>query len=147
MADHSADQIEQLTRVILGISDMLWRDFAARDETRLAGLPTEIIREIIDTPGVTMHEVADRLGKFPSNISVALRELSERGLVERIRDDRDRRVVRLYPSAATLHGIRNVLTSWASLVHGALDGLNPDETERLLAALGPLTKLRDSLKG
>jgi DNA-binding MarR family transcriptional regulator len=146
VADHSAEQIEQLTRVILGISDSLWRDFAERDETRLAGLPTEVIREIIDTPGVTMHEVADRLGKFPSNISVALRELSERGLVERIRDEKDRRAVRLYPSAATLHGIRSVLTSWGSLVREAVDELNPEEAERLLDALGPLTKVRNALK-
>ena len=59
----------------------------------------EILRVIESHPGITVAEVASRLGRQFSNVSVQLRELVAAGLVTRIRDAADKRYVALHPTA------------------------------------------------
>ncbi|WP_378143860.1 MarR family winged helix-turn-helix transcriptional regulator [Cnuibacter sp. UC19_7] len=143
-AEHE-EAVGELTRAVLTISDHLWKAFAETDEVRLSGLSSEVIRVVVETPGVTLIQIAERLGKFPSNVSTALRDLTERGLVERVRDDTDRRVTRLYPSTTALHGVRTVYASWNRLLAEAVDTLTAAETRRLLDAVPALSKIQQHL--
>src|SRR5687767_3355681 len=59
----------------------------------------EILRVIESHPGITVAEVASRLGRQFSNVSVQLRELVAAGLVTRARDAADKRYVALHPTA------------------------------------------------
>ena len=58
----------------------------------------EILRVIESHPGITVAEVASRLGRQFSNVSVQLRELVAAGLVTRTRDAADKRYVVLHPT-------------------------------------------------
>ena len=145
MAEDPDVVAQELARVVLSISDELWRAFAETDSIRLAGLPRDVIRVIVQTPGLTLVDIAEQLGKFPSNVSTAIRDLAERGLVERIRDDKDRRLTRLYPSAATLHSVRTVYASWSQLLQGTFQALTADEVTQIHAAVPVLAKIHNRL--
>ena len=73
----------------------------------------EILRVIESRPGITVAEVAARLGRQFSNVSVQLRELVAGGLVTRVRDP---------PTSATSPSTRR---------------RNPSGSRRSLRARGP----------
>lgn len=51
-------------------------------------------------PGVTQHELSEQLNVSPATVAVSIRRLESAGLVERVRDDRDKRLSRLYLTEA-----------------------------------------------
>lgn len=69
---------------------------------RRSGVPAAALRalsEVTRRPGLTSAELANALGVRPATVSNVLRGLESGGLIERVRERRDRRVVRLYATA------------------------------------------------
>ncbi len=101
----------------------------------------EILRVIESHPGITVAEVASRLGRQFSNVSVQLRELVAAGLVTRARDAADKRYVALHPTAESQRIKALLEGAWADALASASSRLRPEEREHIAAALPSLQRL------
>lgn len=107
----------------------------------LSGSVLDVIRVIERHPGITVAEVAARLGRQLSNTSSQVKELVDRGLVLRTRSGSDKRYVSLHPTSEAIR-IKSVLEgAWEHAVASAGSGLLPGEREQLTAALPALERL------
>src|SRR6476661_8711330 len=105
----------------------------------------EILRVIESNPGITVAEVAARLGRQFSNVSVQLRELVAAGLVTRIRDAADKRYVALHPTAESQRIKALLEGAWAEALEAASSRLLPEEREQIAASLPALQRLASIL--
>ena len=105
----------------------------------------EILRVIESRPGITVAEVAARLGRQFSNVSVQLRELVAAGLVTRIRDAADKRYVALHPTAESQRIKALLEGAWAEALASASSRLLPEEREQIAASLPALQRLASLL--
>lgn len=105
----------------------------------------DVIRVIERHPGITVAEVASRLGRQLSNTSAQLRELVALGLVTRTRDASDKRYVALHPTPEAAR-IKSLLEgAWADALAAATGRLLPAEREQLAAAVPVLERLASLL--
>jgi DNA-binding MarR family transcriptional regulator len=135
--DHRA-----LAVALLDISSDVRRK--SHEETGVRPLPNgslDILRVIEGSPGITVAEVAARLGRQFSNVSAQLRELVAANLVTRLRDPSDKRYVNLYPTEESQR-IKTVLeNSWAQVLAASSSKLRPSERRQLAASLPALQRL------
>ncbi|MDZ4091143.1 MAG: MarR family transcriptional regulator [Arthrobacter sp.] len=101
----------------------------------------EILRVVESHPGITVAEVASRLGRQFSNVSVQLRELVAAGLVTRTRDAADKRYVALHPTVESQRIKALLEGSWAEALASASTRLLPAEREQIAASLPALQRL------
>jgi DNA-binding MarR family transcriptional regulator len=91
-------------------------------------------------PGITATALAEREGVSAAGMSGHLARLESAGLIERTRAA-DRRCVGLFltgEGAKVLKSVRNKRTAW---LVARLDRLDPDERDRVEAAIDALEKL------
>lgn len=118
------------------------------NDTGVKPLPNgvlEILRVIESHPGITVAEVATRLGRQFSNVSVQLRELVAAGLVTRTRDTADKRYVVLHPTEESLRIKALLEGAWADALASASSRLLPEEREQISASLPALQRLASIL--
>jgi DNA-binding MarR family transcriptional regulator len=141
-----AVDLRALAVAILDISADVKRK--SHQETGVRPLPNgqlEILRVIENHPGITVAEVASRLGRQFSNVSVQVRELVTGNLVTRTRDAADKRYVALHPTAESQR-IKTVLeAAWAESLAAASSKLLPAEREQISASLPALQRLASFL--
>lgn len=99
---------------------------------------------LIYEEGVRMRELARRLGGSFSNATVLVDRLVERGLVERMADSQDRRVVLVRVTNNGQRLVEQLVTSWRSLSPSLLKALGPDELTKVSEALRLLVKAAQS---
>jgi len=99
----------------------------------------EVMRVIGEQPGVTMTEVARTLALQSSNVSVTVRKLVDRGLVQRSADAMDRRAVRLSLTPLAAGHKKTIDAAWDHAVAEHLSSLAPEEVA-LLARAAPLVR-------
>jgi DNA-binding MarR family transcriptional regulator len=105
----------------------------------------EILRVIENHPGITVADVASRLGRQLSNVSVQLRELVAAGLVTRTRDAADKRYVALHPTAESQRIKALLEGAWAEALSSASSRLLPEERDQIAASLPALQRLASIL--
>jgi DNA-binding MarR family transcriptional regulator len=135
--DHRA-----LAVAILDISADVRR--RSHEDTGVRPLPNgllEILRVIENHPGITDAEVANRLGRQLSNVSVQVRELVTGNLVTRTRDAADKRYVTLHPTAESQRIKALLEGSWADSLAAASSRLLPAERAQIEASLPALQRL------
>jgi DNA-binding MarR family transcriptional regulator len=111
----------------------------------LSNAAFDIVRVVESNPGITVAELATRLGRQLSNVSTQLKELVIRGLITRKHDPADKRFVALHPTEESL-GIKTVLeTAWSDAVSKAASQLTEDEREQLRASVPALRHLAEIL--
>jgi DNA-binding MarR family transcriptional regulator len=120
----------------------------SHEDTGVRPLPNgavDILRVVEASPGITVAEVAARLGRQFSNVSVQLRELVAANLVTRLRDPSDKRYVTLHPTEESQR-IRAILeNSWAGVLAASASKLLPGEQQQLAASLPALQRLASFL--
>src|SRR3954452_20988714 len=91
-----------LAVVLYDLAWLLPRTIGAEDAKRDPIPPTEleIMKLLVRRPGLSVTEIARELGLQPSNVSTAVRSLTDRGMVERRAHASDARVARLHPTRA-----------------------------------------------
>lgn len=135
------DQRALAVAVIDISSDVLRKSLNDTGVRPLSNGVMEILRVIESHPGITVAEVASRLGRQFSNVSVQLRELVAAGLVTRTREAADKRYVALHPTAEAQR-IRALLEgTWADALASASSRLRPEECEQIAASLPALQRL------
>jgi DNA-binding MarR family transcriptional regulator len=112
----------------------------------LTGAQLELVRLVRRRPGIAVAEAAQELKLAPNTVSTLVRQLGERGLLQRSVDDADRRVARLdLPT-----DVRRKVDAWRDrrivLVGAAVAGLPPRDQERIAKALPSLARLAEGLE-
>jgi DNA-binding MarR family transcriptional regulator len=101
---------------------------------------------ISEEEGIRMRELARRLGGSFSNATVLVDRLVDRGLVERMADPQDRRVVLVRAADEGQRLIDQLVTSWRTLSTPLLESLTPQDLSKVQEALRVLLEAarRDS---
>lgn len=110
-------------------------------ELELTPSEAAVLRLVGRTPGLSQRSLADRVGTVPSRMVTLIDGLEERGLVARARSSIDRRNYELHLTAhgqALLAALRQVAEAHESEI---LDGLTPEQTDHLAAALETLIRV------
>ena len=95
---------------------------------------------ISEEEGIRMRELARKMGGSFSNATVLVDRLVERGLVERLAEPQDRRVVLVRVSEEGRSLIEQLVTSWRTLSASLLEALDPEDLAKVREALHILLK-------
>ncbi|WP_166394889.1 MarR family winged helix-turn-helix transcriptional regulator [Rubrobacter marinus] len=90
---------------------------------------------ISEEDAIRMRELARKLGGSFSNATVLVDRLVERGLVERMMEPQDRRVVLVRATEDGRLLIEQLVTSWRSLSEPLLERLSTEDLETVRKAL------------
>ena len=114
-------------------------------ETPLTGSQVELVRLLRRRPGTSVAEAAAALGLAANTVSTLVRQLTDAGLVERVRDESDRRVARL----ALTDEARSQVERWRDRrnieVAAAFDGLSAEDRKAIETAIPAITRLAGAL--
>lgn len=102
---------------------------------------------ISEEEGIRMRELARKMGGSFSNATVLVDRLVERGLVERLAEPQDRRVVLVRVSEEGRRLIEQLITSWRTLSPSLLETLDPEDLATVHKALRVLLEAAQGRKG
>ena len=127
-------------RDILRLQDELVRHRALWDaepwlELDMSTPQLKALLLISEEEGIRMRELARRLGGSFSNATVLVDRLVDRGLVERMADPQDRRVVLVRAADEGQQLINQLVTSWRTLSTPLLESLAPEDLSKVHEAL------------
>lgn len=132
-----------LKRALIQVSGKLGK-LLQRDLDRygLSGVEYGILRNLGEEV-LTLSELSQRLLRVNSNITALIDHLEQRGLVERIRDREDRRVIRVQLTGAGRALRSRVVPDHNHYVIEMLAPLSAAETASLIQLLGKLQTICD----
>ena len=104
-----------------------------------------VIKQVQASPGVTVSALARHLGMKQSNVSAAVRDLVERGLVVRESNPSDRRVHELFPTEKSLADKDSIEAVWSGAVQTAMTRLDPEQVAVIENASDALRSLDEVL--
>ncbi len=91
-----------------------------------------VLSHIAKDPGITGHELGERLGVSAPTASGLIDRLVEKGLVTRVDDTEDRRVRRLHPTELGLDVIRQMDSMFGRALGVVIQRLSLEELQLLL---------------
>ena len=101
---------------------------------------------ILDAEGPTaMSRLADAIGAGFSNVTGIVGRLEERGLVTRVHDDADRRIVLAQLTDAGAETLREVEEVRLAHLRALIETMSPDEQRTVLAAARLMTAARQHI--
>src|SRR3954451_5389829 len=147
MARMARQPARDLAVVLYDLAWVLPRPVGVDDAKRDPIPPTEleIMKLLVRRPGLSVTEIARDLGLQPSNVSTAVRSLSQRKMVERRTHAGDARVGRLHPTAAATRNRRAREEAWGVDMERVLANLSADDRRRLREAVPALRSLAEAL--
>ncbi|KAF0961186.1 hypothetical protein MLGJGCBP_05722 [Rhodococcus sp. T7] len=106
----------------------------------------ELVRLLRRRPGTSVADAAGEvLGLAANTVSTLVRQLTDAGLIERVRDESDRRVARL----ALTDAARSQVERWRDRrnveVAAVFDGLSAEDRAAIETAIPALTRLAGAL--
>jgi len=133
------DQAEEIQN-ILELQDQLVRyrkvwDVGPWLELDMSTPQLKALLLISEEKGIRMRELAHRLGGSFSNATVLVDRLVDRGLVERMAEPQDRRVVLVRATEDGQHLIEQLATSWRTLSAPLLEALTSEDLATIRKAL------------
>jgi DNA-binding MarR family transcriptional regulator len=145
------DQAEEIQN-ILELQEELVRHRAGWDaepwlELDMSTPQLKALFLISEERGIRMRELARRLGGSFSNATVLVDRLVERGLVERLAEPRDRRVVLVRVTGDGQRLIEQLVASWRTLSAPLLGTLAPEDLATVQKALRVLLKAAQDREG
>lgn len=137
------DSAAQMSFELHGAARLLRRNFDRRaKEHGLSRSRWQVLWNLAQTEGLKQAELAERMDVAPISLTRQLDNLEQEGLVERRRDEHDRRCFRIYlteaagPALEVLRGLAQETRS------EALQGLSSREVDQLQQLLG---RVRENL--
>ena len=131
---------ELVSRLRLSIA-RLARILRQQDDSGLAPTTTAMLAAISRDGPITLGDLAAHEQVAPPTITKAVDKLEEAGLVERVKDERDRRVCRVVLTPAGRKQIDRNRSRRNAWLARQLRELPADDLERLAAAVEVLEKL------
>ena len=143
--DFDLDTTARLRAVIGRLS----RRLRPTPTARAAGLTptrTSVLLTVMREGPIRVSDLAEAEGINPTQLSRAIAHLVDAGLVERSADEGDRRAAWLKPTPAGRKLTERIRRERTDALNVALQGLAPDERERIISALAALERLADHLR-
>jgi len=114
------------------------------------GAPTtaqlELVRLVRRNPDLSVADAAAELGLAANTVSTMVRQLADTGVLERVRDSADGRVVRLRLTGDTRRRVEAWLDRRTAVTARALGELSPQDREALRRALPVLVTVAGALE-
>jgi DNA-binding MarR family transcriptional regulator len=129
-----ADHVLEIAR------EIQFRGYASPEAVSLTPSEGTVMRYLFPHPGALPSQVAFATGLQRSNLSAVLRGLEEKGLIDRVADPDDGRLVRIHPTTKASRNYALVRREWGSAAATAAEGDPAVET-----ALPLLEKVRAGL--
>ncbi|WP_144715462.1 MarR family winged helix-turn-helix transcriptional regulator [Curtobacterium pusillum] len=148
MSPVSDDLLAELADVVLRISREIDPNGAGTlDIVPLTGTEALVMRWVDRNPGQTPSAVAEATALKRSNLSVALRSLVAKGMVERRPDPEDARTVHLHPTELAEQSIERLHAHWAGMLRQALgNGAGRIADTDVTTTFATLTRVDDALR-
>ncbi|MFF4273726.1 MarR family winged helix-turn-helix transcriptional regulator [Streptomyces sp. NPDC001536] len=137
---------EELADALVGVQRLIRRRLRREmPAPQLRGAEVELLRLVVDRPGIGISDAAKELYLASNSVSTLVNQLARQGYLVRETDPADRRAARLMPTPAA--GAR--LSQWrerrADLVRHQVARLDEADLETLAAAIPALRRLADNL--
>ncbi|MEU8849267.1 MarR family winged helix-turn-helix transcriptional regulator [Streptomyces sp. NPDC048564] len=138
---------EELADALVGVQRLIRRRLR-RDMTapRLRGAEVELLRLVVERPGIGISDAAKELYLAGNSVSTLVNQLARQGYLLRETDPADRRAARLLPTPAAEARLSEWRRRRADLVRHQVSRLDEPDRETLLAAIPALRRLADSLR-
>jgi DNA-binding MarR family transcriptional regulator len=140
LAEELVEAVGSLRRQLRGSAGRPW------PQADLTAAEVDLVRLVRRRPLVTVAQAATGLGLAPNTVSTLVRRLVGAGLVTRLRDPEDRRVVRLALTPAALRQVEAWRDHRTTVVSGSLAQLPTAERRRLAAAVPAMRRLTELLR-
>jgi len=130
------DQIQQVSKLLLDVLKAAI-DSTARQASELGLRPPQVmfILGLHDEGRLSMREVSRKMDVHPAVLTRQMDRLVDKGLIERTRDDADRRLVYVSLTKQGIKTAEEVLAFYNSRIEEALYGVGPAEKETLRRVL------------
>ncbi|MFI8234686.1 MarR family winged helix-turn-helix transcriptional regulator [Streptomyces sp. NPDC085900] len=136
---------DELVDALVGVQRRLRRRLRRQIAPQLRGAEVELLRLVVDRPGVGISGAAKDLHLAGNSVSTLVNQLSRQGYLVRETDPADRRAARLMPTPAADARLAEWRKRCGELVRDGLSGLNETDREALRAAVPALRRLAENL--
>ncbi|MGW2835471.1 MarR family winged helix-turn-helix transcriptional regulator [Streptomyces sp. NPDC001286] len=136
---------DELLDALVGVQRRLRRRLRRQIAPQLRGAEVELLRLVVDRPGVGISDAAKDLHLAGNSVSTLVNQLSRQGYLVRETDPADRRAARLMPTPAADARLAEWRKRRGELVRDGLSGLDEADREALRAAVPALRRLAENL--
>ncbi|MFE4357788.1 MarR family winged helix-turn-helix transcriptional regulator [Kitasatospora sp. NPDC056800] len=138
---------DEFSTLLVGIQRLVRRRLRqTMDEPRLRGAQVELLRLVMDSPGLRVSEAAEELCLAGNSVSTLVNQLVARNLLRRESDPADRRAALLHATPEAVERIEAWRRRRRALMGDIVAGLPPREREALAAALPALRQVAEGLR-
>jgi DNA-binding MarR family transcriptional regulator len=137
---------EELADALVGVQRLIRRRLRREmPAPQLRGAEVELLRLVVDRPGIGISDAARELYLASNSVSTLVNQLARQGYLVRETDPADRRAARLLPTPAAEARLSEWRKRRADLVRHQVARLDEAEQEALAAAIPALRHLADNL--
>jgi DNA-binding MarR family transcriptional regulator len=133
-------------RAVIGRLSRLLRPTPAARAAGLSPTRISVLFTVVREGPIRLSDLAEAESINPTQLSRAIAQLVDAGLVERSADEGDRRAAWLEPTAEGRRLTKRIRSERTDALNVALEGLAADERERIVNALSALERLGDQLR-
>jgi DNA-binding MarR family transcriptional regulator len=133
-------------RAVIGRLSRLLRPTSAALAAGLTPTRISVLLTVVREGRVGLSDLAAAESINPTQLSRAIAQLLEAGLVERSADEGDRRAAWVKPTSAGKRLADRIRRERTDALNMALEGIEPAERERIAEALGSLEQLAEHLR-
>ncbi|MEU6374846.1 MarR family winged helix-turn-helix transcriptional regulator [Streptomyces sp. NPDC046909] len=138
---------EELADALVGVQRLIRRRLRREmPAPQLRGAEVELLRLVVDRPGIGISEAAKELHLAGNSVSTLVNQLGRQGYLVRETAPADRRAARLLPTPAAEARLGEWRKRRADLVRRQMARLDEAEQEALAAAIPVLRHLADNLR-
>lgn len=137
---------EELADALVGVQRLIRRRLRREmPAPQLRGAEVELLRLVVDRPGIGISDAAKELYLASNSVSTLVNQLARQGYLTRETDPADRRAARLTPTPAAEARLSEWRKRRADLVRHQVARLDEADLETLAAAIPALRRLADNL--
>jgi len=136
------EKIDRAISLIFSVSRMIKEKYCSDRQKSISGVKLETLRYIKENKPL-MKDIAEYLSITPPSATSLINHLVEAKLVERIRDKKDRRIVRMNITGFGEKKFTEGMTMVADRMKKVLSSLNDKEKENLIKILEKISKTND----
>jgi DNA-binding MarR family transcriptional regulator len=133
-------------RAVIGRLSRLLRPTPTAREAALTPTRSSVLLTVVRGGRVALSDLAAAESINPTQLSRAIAQLTEAGLVERSADQGDRRAAWVKPTAAGRRLADQIRRERTDALNAALEGLGAADRERVMLALPALEELAEQLR-
>ncbi|MDH6707911.1 DNA-binding MarR family transcriptional regulator [Kitasatospora sp. MAA19] len=138
---------DELSALLVGIQRLVRRRLRqGLTEPRLRGAQVELLRLVIDAPGLRVSDAAEELCLAGNSVSTLVNQLVSLGLLRREVDPADRRAALLYATGEAVERLDVWRARRTALVGEVVAGLPAEDRAALAAALPALRGVAAGLR-